>query len=111
MIELLYACDYDKNVSFFMNFFRKNSFDFLLYSSFGLLNTLLLYVYTKSYDCFVRVWGFLRCLPIINLFIYRKLIRNNGNVLKEIPFLKLVLFYLKGKLLFIIVNENSKNLA
>jgi hypothetical protein len=106
MLSLLYACDYNENVEFFMGLFKKKSYDYLLYASAYLINPLLLYVYTKSYNSFIRIWGVLRCFPIINIFLYRKLIKDAGNLYSEIPNKKLIVLYLKGRLLLSIANKN-----
>lgn len=106
MFNLIYACDYDNNVEFFLNLFKKNSFNYLLYASAYLLNPLLLFVYSRSYNNCIRVWGILRCFPIINIILYRKLIKDIRNADTVISNKRLILLYLKGKLLLSIVNKN-----
>jgi hypothetical protein len=106
MYNLFYVCDYESNVNYIVGIVNKKSFNFLLYSSVCLLNPLILFVYTKSYNCFFRPWGIIRCFPIINIMLYKRLVNNE--VLKSnktISANKLILLYIKGKLLYAIITK------
>jgi len=105
MFSLLYACDYNDNVEKFVWFSKGKAYYVFLYASGFLLNTLMLYVYTKSYNNYVRLWGILRCFPFVNVFLYRKLVKRNVEIYKEMSNWELILLYAKGRLLSSLMSE------
>lgn len=108
MLSMFFSCDYERNVNFFMGVFKHEMFDLFLYGSAYMLNPLLLFVYTKSYKQFVRIWGIVRCLPIVNIYLYWKIIKLNNNFINRMTNSTILVLYLKGKLLFTIVNQRMK---
>lgn len=102
------SCNYQQNIDFYLAIFRRKIFNFVLYSSAFLLNPLLLYVYTESYNNSFRIWGAIRCFPFINLPIYIKLIRKHFDIQNEISINNLIILFFTGRLLKTIVNKNLK---
>lgn len=106
---LRYACNYEDNVKFILGILkRKRLYIFLLYCSAYLINPLLLFVYTKSYNPIIQPWGLIRCLPILNIFLYFKLIADDSTKNRLITYRQYISLYLKGKLLISIVNKDFK---
>jgi len=70
----------------------------------GLINPMLLYLHTKSYSHPVRIFGILRCFPIVNIFMYLKLIKRFKEKGYENNFVNQ---YFKGTLILTIIREEK----
>ncbi|HLO89583.1 MAG TPA: hypothetical protein VK172_00325 [Lentimicrobium sp.] len=104
MIILLHACDYKENLIFYYSLTKNDKIKIAIYASLGLLNTMLLYLHTKSYNHPVRILGIIQCFPLINILVYKRLInslKQNGN---ENNF---VHQYFKGSLILTIIRKEK----
>ena len=104
MISLLHACDYDSNLSFYYRLTANEKIKIAIYASMGLINPMLLYLHTKSYSHPVRIFGILRCFPIVNIFMYLKLIKRLKEKGYENNFVNQ---YFKGTLILTIIREEK----
>ncbi len=104
MISLLHSSYYKRNLAIFNKFIESEKIKIAIYVSMGLINPMLLYLHSKSFSIFVRIWGILRCFPIVNIFLYRRLARKLR--LKGISINKIITLYFKGLLIFNIIREN-----
>lgn len=107
MINLLHACDYEDNIDFFYKLTTSNKIKIAIYASMGLINPMLLYLHTKSYNHPVRIFGILRCFPIVNIFMYLRLIKKlklNGYL--EDNFLAQ---YFRGILILTLIREEKRS--
>jgi len=105
MISLLHTCDYENNLVFFYRLTKNNKIKMAIYASMGLINPMLLYIHTKSYNCPIRIFGILRCFPIVNIFMYLKLIRSLKK--KVYPEHYLINQYFKGMLILTLIKEEK----
>jgi hypothetical protein len=76
-----------------------------VYFSMGLVNPILLYLYTKSFNDPIRALGILKCYPIINIIIYKKLIGKLKR--KGYSNDRIIKLYLKGILTLNLIRENQ----
>ncbi len=95
--SLLFACNSDGVVEFFKRLIGKANYLILKILTLGLINTVVLYVYSSSYDNNIRLWGMIRCLPIVNVFYYIRLLKS---VKSKEDTSDYIIMYLKGDLAF-----------
>lgn len=99
----MYACDYKENIEFYYRQAKNKNINIAVYASMGFINPLFLYIHTKSFNFFNQELGILRCFPIINIFMYLKLIRKYKLL---IPFRKkLIVQYFKGMLIINLIRK------
>lgn len=104
MISLLHACDYEDNLVFYDELTKDDKIKIAIYASMGLINAMLLYLHTKSYSHPVRIFGILRCFPIVNIFMYLKLVKRLKQKGYENNFVNQ---YFKGTLILTIIREEK----
>jgi len=105
MIVLFHSCYHEENTDFYYGLTRTNKIKVAIYASMGLINPMLLYIHTKSFNTPIMIFGVLRCFPIINIFMYLKLIKR----LKQRGYSRNNFFveYLKGMLILNIIREDK----
>ncbi len=105
MISLLHTCDYEENIAFFNRLVTKDRIKVIIYLSMGLANPMLLYVHTKSFKHPIRIFGILRCFPVLNIFLYSNLIRElrKKDQFENNPAVQ----YLKGMLILEIIRKEK----
>lgn len=104
LYSLLFACNSDGCVAFFKNYIEKSNYGLLRFLTLGMINTLVLYIFSSSYSHSVRILGVARCLPILNIFYYLWLIKRSRNKLSTGQYL---LLYLKGALVLSLFSINN----
>lgn len=95
LYSLLFACNSDGCVVYFKNHIEQSNYGLLKFLTLGMINTLVLYVFSSSYRHPVRIWGMVRCLPVLNVFYYWWIIKRSRYKLSRGQYL---LLYLKGAL-------------
>lgn len=103
MSQLSNAC-YEDNIVFYYKLTKDDKIKIAIYASMGLINPMLLYLHTKSYDHFASIFGILRCFPIVNIFMYLRLIKRLKQKGYENNFVNL---YFKGTLILTIIREEK----
>ncbi len=104
MIGLLHACDYEDNLAFYYKLIQNDKIKTAIYASMGLINSMLLYLHTKSYNHPVRIFGILRCFPVVNIFMYLRLIKRLKQKGYENNFVNQ---YFKGTLILTLIREEK----
>lgn len=104
MMSLLYACDYEENLVFYYKLIEDDRIKIAIYASMGLINPMLLYLHTMSYNYFIRMFGILRCFPIVNIFMYLRLIKRLKQKGYESNFVNQ---YFKGTLILTLIREEK----
>ena len=102
MGNLFDTCHYEENPDFYYKLIKNDKIKIAIYLSMGLINPMLLYLHTKSYNRFVRLFWLLSCLPVVNIFMYLKLVKKLKQKGYENNFVKL---YFKGMLILTIIRE------
>ena len=103
MMCLLHACDYEDNLVFYYKLTASDNIKIAIYASMGLINPMLLYLHSKSFNHSIRIFGILRCFPFVNIFMYMKLIKNLKQ--KEYSFKEILSQYFKGILILSIIRK------
>lgn len=105
MISLLHTCDYKDNIILFHKLIVNEKIKLAIYASMGLINPMLLYMHTRSFNNPIRIFGILRCFPILNFFIYHKLIKK----IKQKGYSRnnIITLYFKGLLIVNIIREDE----
>ncbi len=105
MISLLYSCDHRDNITVFYSFAKSNKIKLAIYASIGLINPMLLYLYTESFNTPIRIFGILKCFPVFNIFLYTRLARKLK--LKGYSNKKVIAKYFIGLLILNIIKEDK----
>ena len=104
MMSLLYTSDYQKNLNYFDKLTKNDKIKIAIYASLGLINPMLLYLHTKSYNHPIRIFGILRCFPVVNVFMYLRLIKRLKRKGYENIFVNQ---YFKGTLVLTLIREEK----